>query len=633
MTFLVGRGIADITGEPAGCGMLGYGKAEQRTEGIHQRQRSRAFVIDDGQRRVLLVIAELPLPMQSVTDEVLRRLAEQYQDTYTGENTLITTTHTHAGPGGYCGHLLYNLTTNGFHPLTFAAIVDGIVESVTLAHDDLAPAELTLNRGELLDASCNRSPSAFARNPEQDRAFFPHQVDPQTTLVRIDRGGRPAAVINFFATHGTSMTNLNTLISGDNKGYAAYHWERLVEGADYLGGQPDFITAFAQTNAGDMSPNLGHRLGRGPTEDEVENTRIIGLRQFEAAAKLLDGGEPIGAGVDSRLTYVDLGRVDVRPEFTPDGLPHRTSPPVFAAAAIAGTDEGEGFRGFHQGRNPFWDAMSKAYYRLSPRLRETHAPKGIVAPGSVLNRMTPFVQERVPVQLFRIGRLHLIAIPAEVTIVAGLRLRRQVAAIVGADLADVLVVGYSNAYVHYVTTPEEYEDQRYEGGSTLFGRWELPALQQIVAGLAEAMRDGRPAETGPRPGRLTTRSWLRPLPADAGAFGSVVRQPEPEYRAGETVTTVFASANPNNDLRRNATYLEVQREAAAGWVRIADDGDWSTTFRWQPGDGGQSRATITWATPNDAEPGRYRIVHHGAARSAGGGLAPFTAETREFVLR
>lgn len=41
-----------------------------------------------------------------------------------------------------------------------------------------------------------------------------------------------------------------------------------------------------------------------------------------------------------------------------------------------------------------------------------------------------------------------------------------------------------------MTTPEEYLEQRYEGGSTLFGRWELCALMQTVAELAEAMRDG-----------------------------------------------------------------------------------------------------------------------------------------------
>ena len=48
----VGRGISDITGEAAECGMLGYGKTGQLTAGIHLRLRSRAFVFAerDGER-------------------------------------------------------------------------------------------------------------------------------------------------------------------------------------------------------------------------------------------------------------------------------------------------------------------------------------------------------------------------------------------------------------------------------------------------------------------------------------------------------------------------------------------------------------------------------------------------------
>lgn len=276
----VGRGIADITGEAADCGMLGYGKSDQRTAGIHQRLRSRAFVFrddsQDGDARLLLIVAELPLPMQNVNEEVLRRLADLYGDTYSEQNTLITATHTHAGPGGYCGYLLYNLTTSGFRPATFAAIVDGIVESVEHAHADVAPAEVSLSHGELYGASINRSPSAFDRNPPADKAFFPKRVDPHTTLVRIDRGEATVGVIHFFATHGTSMTNRNHLISGDNKGFAAYHWERTVGGADYLAGQPDFIAAFAQTNPGDMSPNVDGPLSpEAPPDREFDNTRPV----------------------------------------------------------------------------------------------------------------------------------------------------------------------------------------------------------------------------------------------------------------------------------------------------------------------------------------------------------------------
>jgi len=232
----------------------------------------------------------------------------------------------------------------------------------------------------------------------------------------------------------------------------------------------------------------------------------------------------------------------------------------------------------------------------------------------------------------RIGRLFLIGIPGEPTIVSGLRLRRTVASIVGAELADVLCVGYSNAYIHYVTTPEEYLEQRYEGGSTLFGRWELPALMQTVAGLAEAMRDGRPAMPGQRPPPNEALSWVRAAPAESGSFGTVVAEPSATYRPGEAVEAVFASAFPNNDLRRNSTYLEVLRQEGAGWVRVADDGDWSTSFHWRRQGLAGSRVTIRWCIPRDARPGRYRIVHHCTARNRDGTLHAFTGTSREFTI-
>ncbi|QUR66384.1 neutral ceramidase [Mycobacterium spongiae] len=633
----VGRGIADITGEAADCGMLGYGKAEQRTAGIHLRLRSRAFVFQDDSHddnaRLLLVVVELPLPMQNVNEEVLRRLADSYGDTYSERNTMITTTHTHAGPGGYCGHLLYNLTTNGFRPATFAAIVDGIVESVEHAHSDVAPAEVALSHGELHSASINRSPSAFERNPSADKAFFPKSIDPHSTLVRINRGERTVGAIHFFATHGTSMTNRNHLISGDNKGFAAYHWERTVDGADYLAGQPDFIAAFAQTNPGDMSPNVDGPLpaGSAPAR-ELENTRRTGMRQFEDAFTQLSGATPIGTGIDARFTYVDLGAVRVRSEYTPDGQEHHTGRPIVGAAAMAGTDEGKGLLGFHQGRNPFWDRVSRAIYRLAKSAGAAQTPKGIVLPARLPNRIHPFIQEIVPVQLVRIGRLYLIGIPGEPTIVSGLRLRRTVASIVGADLADVLCVGYSNAYIHYITTPEEYLEQRYEGGSTLFGRWELPALMQTVAQLAEAMRDGRPMPDGCRPGPTRPLSWARSAPADAGSFGTVVSEPAAAYRPGEAVEAVFVSALPNNDLRRGGTYLEVVRLDGDDWGRVADDGDWATSFCWRRHGPAESRVSIRWDIPGDATPGQYRIVHHGAAKDRDGTLRPFSASTREFTV-
>ncbi|HEX7353704.1 MAG TPA: neutral/alkaline non-lysosomal ceramidase N-terminal domain-containing protein [Mycobacteriales bacterium] len=632
----VGRGIADITGEVADVGLMGYGRADQQAAGLHTRLRARAFVLADGSTRLLLVVCDLPLVFDSVYRAVLRRLRSSYEGTYSEANTLVTGTHTHCGPGGYSHHRLYNITTHGFHPTTFEAIVDGIAEAVARAHADLAPTEVGLARGELHDANVNRSRESFERNPLPDKEFFPDAIDPQTTVLAFRRGGRLVGAIDFFATHGTSMTGDNRLVSADNKGYAGWYAERVAGGVDYLAPTPgDVVFAFANTNAGDMSPNLRGAPGLGPTDDDVANTRIIGRRQYDAAAALLDATDPLDGPLDHRHAHVDLGHVSVAAEFTPDGRPHRTWPATGGAGSLAGAGfDGPAF-GFHEGRNPIPDLLSRQIaYRLFPALRDAQAPKGIALPSS-LNRRLGFVQERVPVQLLRIGRLYLVGMPCEVTIVAGLRLRRAVAAAVGADVLDVLVVGYSNAYAHYVTTPEEYDVQRYEGGSTLFGRWELPAFVQTVTGLARAMADGVPVLPGPPPPATAPgRSGERLVPDEplpGHELGGVVVAPDPSYHAGATVLVVLTGTSPNNDLHRGHTHWEVQQRQDSGWTRVADDGDWSTRLWWARAGEAASRVTLTWETPPDAC-GRFRFVYHGARRLAGGRVEPVTVATRSFTV-
>ena len=63
------------------------------------------------------------------------------------------------------------ITSLGFVPQTFDAIVDGIVESVKRAHGNMRSGHLFLNSGNLLDASINRSPTAYLNNPASERAM------------------------------------------------------------------------------------------------------------------------------------------------------------------------------------------------------------------------------------------------------------------------------------------------------------------------------------------------------------------------------------------------------------------------------------------------------------------------------
>jgi neutral ceramidase len=67
-------------------------------------------------------------------------------------------------------------------------------------------------------------------------------------------------VLNFFAVLGTAMNNTNTLVSGDNRGYASYYLERGINGIEVPTGKGAFVSTFSSTNLGDVSPNTAdHR--------------------------------------------------------------------------------------------------------------------------------------------------------------------------------------------------------------------------------------------------------------------------------------------------------------------------------------------------------------------------------------
>lgn len=81
-----------------------------------------------------------------------------------------------------------------------------------------------------MDASINRSPSAYLNNPVQERGKYKYDVDKEMTLIKfVDDEWGPVGSFNWYATHGTSMSRTNSLISGDNKGAAARFMEDWFE--------------------------------------------------------------------------------------------------------------------------------------------------------------------------------------------------------------------------------------------------------------------------------------------------------------------------------------------------------------------------------------------------------------------
>ncbi|XP_029126159.1 neutral ceramidase 2 [Cajanus cajan] len=300
--YLIGVGSYDMTGPAADVNMMGYANMEQNTAGIHFRLRARTFIVAESLQgpRFVFVNLDAGMASQLLTIKVLERLHSRFGNLYTEQNVAISGTHTHAGPGGYLQYVVYSVTSLGFVEQSFDAIANAIEQSIIQAHNNLKPGSIFMNIGDVKDAGINRSPSAYLQNPAEERARYPTNVDTQMTLLRFMDGasGKSIGAFSWFATHGTSMSRDNKLISGDNKGVAARLFEdwfasqnkssssntnstepdirqlvKIARSIKPTGGKDCnrkasqaskvrkndgslFVGAFCQSNVGDVSPNV-----------------------------------------------------------------------------------------------------------------------------------------------------------------------------------------------------------------------------------------------------------------------------------------------------------------------------------------------------------------------------------------
>jgi len=315
---------------------MGYAVPKQRGRGLLQRMRSRAFIIGDinkQENRVVYVSVDNGMGFQIVKTEVVDRLNKTYgPNLYTDKNILMSGTHTHSTPGGTGGTALVDITTFGFVKENWESCVNGIVQSIIRAHENLQPGRIKINIGEVENGNSNRSPASHLNNIDKDP--YPFNTDHEITVLKFESldGKNEIGIINFYPLHAVSLNSSNLLVAGDNKGYASYLFEKLKNPPGTLPGQGKFVAAFGQSNEGDVSPNLkGPKCidtglpcdfvtstcnGRnekciafGPGNTMYESNQIIGQRQFEAAKDLYDKAEIFLNGnitVNYRHVYVDM---------------------------------------------------------------------------------------------------------------------------------------------------------------------------------------------------------------------------------------------------------------------------------------------------------------------------------------
>lgn len=259
--YLLGVGKADITGPVVELNLAGYADLEQSGTGVRQRIYSRAFIVGDVNNpndRFVYLVLDTQTGDTAIRNGILEGIAalgNEYS-VFNKNNVAVTGTHSHSGPGAYFNYLLPQITSLGFSSESYQAIVDGAVLSVKRAHESLTTGYLDVGTTEVEDANINRSLYAYLANPAEERAQYSDSTDKTLTLLRFQResDGKSMGVLTWYAVHPTSMLGNNTHVTGDNKGLAAYLFEKEMENSDLAA--DGFVAGFSQANLGDTTPNI-----------------------------------------------------------------------------------------------------------------------------------------------------------------------------------------------------------------------------------------------------------------------------------------------------------------------------------------------------------------------------------------
>jgi neutral ceramidase len=693
-SILVGTGISDITGPVAEVGMMGYGKFDQPSMGLHTRLYARAFIfaVPNG-KRVVFVSAELGMMFSSVKQGVLKKLGQLYSGTYDDRNVMLSATHTHAGPGGYSHYAMYNLTTLGHVAQNYAAVVDGITEAIVQAHNRLAPATLSVAAGNIVgSASANRSMPAYILNPDArsipaapsaapsgprplvpappPSPAWPDSVNPEMTVLSIHRGGTRVGAIAWFAVHNTSMTLTNLLVSSDHKGRAAYYFEKANGSIAPLKNYGGFVAAFPNGAEGDMSPNIAPGF-KGPGADEFQSTEMIGYLEYATAEQLFIGPNqtPVTGDIDFRHSFVLMPGLPVPSTTHTNGVGLKfLCPGAYGASFMAGAEDGPTgmlSEGLALGSTMSFAELTAARALITGLVAALMPPLGLVITPLMAGSSDPCQEPKpvlipsgglhwtpdiLPFQLLRIGPLAIAGIPGEMTVQAGRRLQARIlTALAPVGVQRVILTGLANEYSGYITTPEEFNSQQYEGASTLFGRLTFEAYLQEFGKLADAMAGGQAVAAGPTPpdlgvGQLELQQGVVRDEVPAGeSFGQVLVQPDSivSRAPNAQVHVIFRSGHPKNDLRRNNTFFRIERDLGGGnWELVAWDSMPETKFFWgrPPNCPGNpcywSSVGVNWMVPPTATPGTYRIRLVGSWKNGStGALVRYQGTTIPFLVQ
>ena len=595
-----GAGRADIT-PPTGYYLMGWVRSDAASEGQLTRLFARTLVLERGDRKLALVAADLGFVPAGLVADVVERLEGRG---FGEESVIISASHTHSAPAGYANYPAFNTvaptstTPTEFElaspadPELYTFLVKRITTAIRRADKDKAPAVAGWGETKLFGVTENRSIEAHLAmheiqeefgegSPEQDPHGLKHTIDPQVHVLRVDKvAGRrrvPIGIWSTFANHGTVVKPTFAYYNADHHGAAARLAEAAIRRAGNVPRRQEVVNAYGNADEGDMTAGLrfsgpagAHDVGRREARAFVE--------AWKRAAKNLTAKPKL----DSRWTIecfcgseTAAGPVDDRAVV---GMPFLT--------------------GSEENRGPLFDVTGVPF-------EGSRLPAGVGPQGVKIQAVpdTGAFPTAVPLTTARVDDRAIVTIPGEMTAGMGRTLRAHAEkAVAGSGIERVVISGLANDFIQYFTSPEEYDRQHYEGGSTLFGRATSVFVEERLIALLELMLAGEPA---PPPDLDERRNGVNDdaQPFAAGATeAAAIDQPSTTRRLGRSSFS-WQGGPEGTDRPLDRAFVIVQRRTGGVWR--ATDSDLGLRILWTVDEDGAYVAL--WEAPADARLGRHRF--------------------------
>ena len=609
-----GAGEADITPRQTHYYLGGYTRADRLARGQHTRLFANALVLERGGRKVALVAADLFMMPAGLQQHIAEAAG------FAPSDVLITVSHTHSGPGGFANFPTYNsaapsmetvtspetfvnffFTPQPADPQLYGFLVRQISAAIRSAEADLGPATAGWGESRITGVTRNRSLEAHLANhgiveprgegtPEQDPEGPVHTIDPNVDVLRVDklvrRRGRtrrvPIGAWSNFANHGTVTKAVFEAYNGDHHASAKRVFEQKVRRIGRVPAGQQVVNVFGNSNEGDQSAGMDNS---GPAGSDY-------VGRIEAAA-MLRAWRRAGRSL-SRTPALDLRwtRACFCGRRTEGGTVARTGRPGLPF-----------FTGSEEERGPLFDVTQEPF-------EDVRSPaEGFDSQGHKITIPGGDFPPAVPLMVVRVGNRIIASLPGEATKEVGARVSRAVLDQTGGTgVEKVVISGLANEFISYITTPEEYERQHYEGGSTLFGPYEANFLRDRLVELTRALVSGGPA---PEPYELDVVNGVEPAgpPYPAGAAeGEIVTEPDAEVPRLGHARLAWNGGPLGHDRPLGAAFLVAERRVRGGWREV--DSDLGLGMLWRVDD--QGRHEAYWEVPRDAPTGTYRLRVDGA---------------------